>query len=38
MQSCSSIKASIMKGDIFSKGHCPLNDIERDHMKAVYYS
>ena len=38
MQSCSSGKAPIVKGNIFSKGQCPHNDIERDKMKAVIYS
>ena len=38
MQLCSSSKASIVKGDRFSKGQCPHNDIERDQMKAVPYS
>ena len=38
MQSCSSSKAPIVKGDIFSKGQCPQNDIERDNMKEVPYS
>ena len=30
MQSCYSCKAPIVKGDIFFKGQCPHNDIERD--------
>ena len=38
MQSCSSGKAPIVKSDRFSKGQCPHNDIEREHMKAVPYS
>ena len=38
MQSCSSDKALIVKGDRFSKGQCPHNDIERDRMKAIHYS
>ena len=39
MQSCSSAKAPIVKGDKFSKFQCPQNDIERDKMKAIpYYS
>ena len=39
MQLCSSGKAPIVKGNRFSKGQCPQNDIERDQMKAVpYYS
>ena len=38
MQSCSSGKAPIVKGDRFSKGQCPHNDIERDQMKTVIYS
>ena len=38
MQSCSSGKALIIKGDRFSKGQCLENDIERDQMKAVSYS
>ena len=38
MQSCFSGKASIVKSDRFSKGQCPQNDIERDHMKVVPYS
>ena len=38
MQSCSSDKAPIVKGDRFSKGQCPHNDIERDQMKATPYS
>ena len=38
IQSCSSGKAPIVKGDRFSKGQCPYNDIERDQMKAIPYS
>ena len=38
MQPCSSSKASIVKGNKFSKGQCPHNDIERDQMKAIPYS
>ena len=38
MQSCSYVKAPIVKGDRFSKGQCPQNNIERDQMKAVHYS
>ena len=38
MQLCSSGKEPIVKGNIFSKGQCYHNDIERDHMKAVPYS
>ena len=38
MQSCFSSKTPIVKGDRFSKGQCPHNDIERDQMKAVPYS
>ena len=38
MQSCNSGKTPIVKGDRFSKGQCPQNDIERDKMKAVPYS
>ena len=38
MQSCSSGKTPIVKGDIFSKGQCPQTDIKRDKMKAVPYS
>ena len=38
MQLCSSGKAPIVKGDRFSKGQCPHNDIERDHMKVIPYS
>ena len=38
MQSRSYRKAPIVKGDTFSKGQCPYNDIERDRMKAVLYS
>ena len=38
MQSCSSSKTPIVKGDKFFKGQCPQNDIERDHMKVVPYS
>ena len=37
MQSCSSGKALIVKGERFSKGQCPQNDIEIDHMKVVPY-
>ena len=37
MQLCSSIKAPIAKGDRFSIGQCPRNDIERDKMKEVPY-
>ena len=35
---CSSGKTPIVKGDRFSKGQCPHNDIERDKMKVVPYS
>ena len=38
MQSCSFDKAPIVKGDIFSKGQCPHNDIEIDQMKTTPYS
>ena len=38
MQSCSSSKTPIVKGNRFSKGQCPKNDIERDQMKAISYS
>ena len=38
MQSCSSGKEPIVKGDRFFKGQCPHKDIERDRMKAVPYS
>ena len=38
MQSCSFRKTPIVKGDRFSKGQCPHNDIERNQMKAVPYS
>ena len=38
MQLCSYGKAPIVKGDKFSKGQCPHNDIKRDKMKAVPYS
>ena len=38
MQSCSSSKTPIVKGDRFFKGQWPHNDIERDHMKAFPYS
>ena len=38
MQSCSYGKAPIVKGDRFSKGQRPQNDIERDHMKVFPYS
>ena len=38
MQSCSSGKAAIVKGDRFSKGQCPHNAIKRDRMKAVLNS
>ena len=38
IQSCSFCKAPIVKGDRFSKGQCPHNDIERDQMKTVPYS
>ena len=38
MQSCSSGKAPIVKGNKFSKCQCSHNDIERDQMKAVPYS
>ena len=38
MQSCSSSKAPIVKGDRFFKGQCPHNDIKRYQMKAVPYS
>ena len=38
MQLCSSGKTLIVKGDQFSKGQCPQNDITRDHMKADPYS
>ena len=38
MQSCSLGKAPIVKGDRFSKGQCPQNNIERDKIKTVPYS
>ena len=38
MKLCSSNKTLIVKGDIFSKGQCHQNDIERDYMKIVTYS
>ena len=38
MQSCSSGKAPIVKGDRFSKCQCTQNTIKRDQMKAVFYS
>ena len=38
MESCSSSKAPVEKGDRFFKCQCPQNDIERDKMKAVLYS
>ena len=38
MQSRSSCKTPIVKGDKFSKGQCPHNDIEKDRMKAISYS
>ena len=38
MQSCSSGKTPIVKGDKFFKGQCPHNDIKRDQIKAVPYS
>ena len=38
MQSCSFGKTPIVKGNIFSKGQWPQNDIERDQLKAVIYS
>ena len=38
MQSCSFGEAPIVKGNRFSKGQCPHNDIERDKMKAIPYS
>ena len=38
IQSCSSSKAPIVKGDRFFKGQCPQNDIERNQMKSVPYS
>ena len=38
MQSCSYGKTLIVKGNKFSKGQCPRNDIERYKMKVVLYS
>ena len=38
MQSHSFSKAPVVKGDRFSKGQCPHNDIEKDQMKAIPYS
>ena len=38
MQSCSFGKRPIVKGNKFSKGQCPHNDIERDKMKSIPYS
>ena len=38
MLSYSSGKTPIIKGDRFSKGQCPWNNIERDQMKVVPYS
>ena len=37
MKSCSYGNTPIVKGDGFSNGQCPQNDIERDQMKAVPY-
>ena len=38
MQSCSSSKTPIVKGNRFSKDQCLHNDIERDQMKTIPYS
>ena len=38
MQPYSYGKTLIVKGDIFSKGLCPQNEIKRDKMKVVPYS
>ena len=38
MQSYSSGKTPIVNDDRFSKGQCPYNNIEKDHMKGVSYS
>ena len=38
MQSRSSGKTPIVKGDSFAKCQCPQNDIERDQMKTILYS
>lgn len=38
MQSCSSVKTSIVKGDKFSKNQCPHNENERNQMKAILYA
>ena len=38
MKLCSSGKAPIIRGDRFSKGQYPQNDIERDQIKVVPYS
>ena len=38
MQLCSYGKSPNVKGDIFSKGQCPQNDIKRDRIKTVPYS
>ena len=38
MQSCSSGKTPIVKGDRFSKGQCLHNDIEKDQTKTISYS
>ncbi|RVX11703.1 Retrovirus-related Pol polyprotein from transposon TNT 1-94 [Vitis vinifera] len=38
MHNCKSTKASIVKGDKFSKAQCPQNDDEREEMKTIPYS
>ena len=38
MESCSSVKTLVVKGDKSSKAQCPQNDVERDQMKAVPYA
>ena len=38
MQSCSSRKALIVKGDQLFESQCPLNDSERTRMQVVLYA
>ena len=38
MHNCSSTRAPIVKGDKFSKAHCPQNDDKREEMRTIPYS
>ncbi|RVW74905.1 Retrovirus-related Pol polyprotein from transposon TNT 1-94 [Vitis vinifera] len=38
MHNCSSTRAPIVKGDKFSKAHCPQNEDKREEMRTIPYS